>query len=642
MNLAVAFRKLYYSIFSGDAECRKKVRSLLNVKVKNPFDVNDVCTLGDIIFSTSMSERKILQIAENYGIKMPSEAADISSNDALKYLLFHNKNLHYEYIDSAGNLQTAGLEQLGDESVISDIEIVPMSHLDKLADFLQNSGEEFKQFFGHAAEFAVADKLNNLGVETYLPKAGNNPGFDLLCNKQAFFDKYGIELPAWNKNPDYGMLQVKTATKVIEPSENYIDNTLNHFDKYTDIPVICSDKIANALSDYNFDNSIISFSDIGIDDRTLEEQVYKSYKFIEKFIPDQSWGDIGINQGLECSQFADDLPYSAGWGHIPLVAIGLRASISTYKNYSLYNKGAIDFKEMLSNVGRDATETAVISTATIYATEEFATALGLPSISESANDFWESLSDGFDLEDIFTIDPVDLAFRLAITIGVRYGLKKVWQFIVGDPLEKLKQLKSERNNYIYQIRRIFNDNSGDILNYMAKKFNYDNICKSIIDINKKMSDLKYKNKRSFEYYALEYKAEILGKVKNKQDSEISNINKIFENLNTIWSILHNCLYEEVDEKCVSKYKENILDMYKKQNDNIKESIKDIKTSEQMADCCVILILYHLKGLLHAISEMGNEALNSIYAKIQYYEQAIKEETEIQIKKGNIEFEQLKS
>lgn len=639
MNLAVAFRKLYYSIFSGDAECRKKVRSLLDVKVKNPFDVNDVCTLGDIIFSTSMSEREILQIAESYGIKMPSEAADISSNDALKYLLFHNEDLHYEYIDSVGNLQTAGLEQLGDENVIGDIEIVPMSHLDQLADFLQNSNESFKQFFGHAAEFAVADKLNNLGIKTVLPKAGNNPGFDLLCNRQEFFDKYGINLPAWNENSDYGMLQVKTATEVINPSGNYIDNTLNHFDKYPDIPVICSDKIANALSDYNFDNSIISFSDIGIDDIALEQRVSDSFEFLKGFIPGQSLGNIGINQGLECSQFADALPNSTGLGHIPLVAIGLRSLISSYKNYSLYNKGIIDFKNVCKNVGRDVAETAVISTATIYATDEFATALGLPSISESANDFWESLSDGFDLEDIFTIDPVDLAFRLAITIGVRYGLKKVWQFIVGDPLEKLKQLKSERNNYIYQIRRIFNDNSGDILNYMAKKFNYDNICKSIIDINKKMSDLKYKNKRSFEYYALEYKAEILGKVKNKQDSEISNINKIFENLNTIWSILHNCLYEEVDEKCVSKYKENILDMYKKQNDNIKESIKDIKTSEQMADCCVILILYHLKGLLHAISEMGNEALNSIYAKIQYYEQAIKEETEIQIKKGNIEFEQ---
>ena len=633
MNLAVAFRKLYYSIFSGDAECRKKVRSLLNVKVKNPFDVNDVCTLGDIIFSTSMSEREILQIAESYGIKMPSEAADISSNDALKYLLFHNKNLHYEYIDSAGNLQTAGLEQLGDQSVISDIEIVPMSHLDQLADFLQNSGEEFKQFFGHAAEFAVADKLNNLGVETYLPKAGNNPGFDLLCNRQEFFDKYGINLPAWNENPDYGMLQVKTATEVINPSENYIDNTLNHFDKYPDIPVICSDKIANTLSDYNFDNSIISFSDIGIDDRTLEEQVYKSYEFIKNFIPDQS-GDIGIKQGLECIQFADDLPYSAGWGHIPLVAIGLRASISTYKNYSLYNKGAIDFKEMLSNVGRDATETAVISTATIYATREFATALGLPTISEAGNNLWESLSDGFDLDDFG-----ELALALAVAVGISLCIKKAWQFVVGDPLKKLKQLKIDRKNYIYDIRTMFNDNSKDILNYMMKQFNYDNICKSITGINKRMSDLEYKNKRSFEYYALEYKAEILEKVKNKQDSEISNINKIFENLNTIWSILHNCLYEEVNEKGVSKYKENILDMYKKQNDNIKESIKNIKTSEQMADCCVILILYHLKGLLQATSEMGNEVLNSIYAKIQYYEQAIKEETEIQIKKGNIEFQQ---
>ena len=437
MNLAVAFRKLYYSIFSGDAECRKKVRSLLNVKVKNPFDVNDVCTLGDIIFSTSMSEREILQIAESYGIKMPSEAADISSNDALKYLLFHNEDLHYEYIDSVGNLQTAGLEQLGDENVIGDIEIVPMSHLDQLADFLQNSNESFKQFFGHAAEFAVADKLNNLGIKTVLPKAGNNPGFDLLCNRQEFFDKYGINLPAWNENSDYGMLQVKTATEVINPSGNYIDNTLNHFDKYPDIPVICSDKIANALSDYNFDNSIISFSDIGIDDIALEQRVSDSFEFLKGFIPGQSWGDIGINQGLECSQFADALPNSTGLGHIPLVAIGLRSLISSYKNYSLYNKGIIDFKNVCKNVGRDVAETAVISTATIYATEEFATALGLPSISESANDFWESLSDGFDLEDIFTIDPVDLAFRLAITIGVRYGLKKVWQFIVGDPLEKL-------------------------------------------------------------------------------------------------------------------------------------------------------------------------------------------------------------
>ena len=47
------------------------------------------------------------------------------------------------------------------------------------------------------------------------------------------------------------------------------------------------------------------------------------------------------------------------------------------------------------------------------------------------------------------------------------------------------------------------------------------------------------------------------------------------------------------------------------------------------------------NIIDEIVEEGNEALKSIYAKIQYYEQAIKEETEIQIKKGNIEFQQWK-
>ena len=103
MGLTVGIRKIYYSIFSGDNECRKKVRTLLNVRVKNPFNANAVCTLGDIIFSKSMSDREILQIAESYGIKMPSEATNVSSNDALKYLLLYNKDLCYESLDTAGN-----------------------------------------------------------------------------------------------------------------------------------------------------------------------------------------------------------------------------------------------------------------------------------------------------------------------------------------------------------------------------------------------------------------------------------------------------------------------------------------------------------------------------------------------------------
>ena len=101
-----------------------------------------------------MSDWEILQIAESYGIKMPSEAANVSSNDALKYLLLYNKDLCYESLDTAGNLHVRCLEKLGRNPV----SVVSLSNLEK------STAESFKSFFEHASEFTVAYTISHLGM----------------------------------------------------------------------------------------------------------------------------------------------------------------------------------------------------------------------------------------------------------------------------------------------------------------------------------------------------------------------------------------------------------------------------------------------------------------------------------------------
>lgn len=427
MGLTVGIRKIYYSIFSGDNECRKKVRTLLNVRVKNPFNANAVCTLGDIIFSKSMSDREILQIAESYGIKMPSEAANVSSNDALKYLLLYNKDLCYESLDTAGNLHVRCLEKLGRNPV----SVVSLSNLEK------STAESFKSFFEHASEFTVAYTISHIGITA----ASNNSLFEM-------------------------------------------------------------------------GNSF-------------------------------------------CEEFMDGY------------------------------------------------------------TEAFC----------------KSLEDGIDLDDFG--DVADLMFEFAAVAGALFCLKKVWQFIVGDPLEKLKELKSARKNYICSAGEIFNNYATDVFAYLTKHLNYDSVCRSLWDVDNRMKGLKNRNKRSFEYYALEYKAEILNKVKSKGDLEISNLNQLFSNLNLLWNILYSCLYEINNDKAISKYKKEILSMCGGQSKQITASIKNISTPEQVADCCTILLAHFLKGILKATHGMDNKSLNDMYNSIQYYEDAIKEETKIQMQKGNI-------
>lgn len=247
--------------------------------------------------------------------------------------------------------------------------------------------------------------------------------------------------------------------------------------------------------------------------------------------------------------------------------------------------------------------------------------------------FCKSLGDGIDLDDFG--DVADLMIDFAAVVGTVYCLKKVWQFIVGDPLEKLKNLKSARNTYIYSVAEIFSNHATAIFNYLTKHLNYDMICNSLTDINSRMNAFEKRDKRSFEYYTLEYKAEILSKVKSKGDLEIGNLNKIFDNLNLLWNILHSCLYEMNDDKSISKYKDKISIMCIEQSNKITKNINNIRTAEQLTDCCAILLAYFLKGILKATLGMNNKDLNDIYNGIQYYENAIKEETKIQKQKGNI-------
>ena len=440
-------RKKFYECFSPESACEKRVKRLLNLKVQSPFDKNDVITLSDIIFSTAMTEKEILDIARSYGIDLPSKAIDITPDRSLEYLLYHGKDFQYTFLNSAGEKVVAGIEQIGNGQYIRNIPLIPDSHLDRIVELYEGSLEGLSSFYGHVSEYAVRDTLVNKGYQVLIPSTSNTPGYD-LCVEKKFFDDYGLDYVENPDMPGYGLLQVKSTIK--EDVVDFTENTLRHFEKYPDIPVVASTKIVEELNGFG-EGKLISFKDIEIPEKALQESVRNHFDPItEKFLPET----LLYKEGLDATHFSDvmdnsidalifsDFPEGVIWDHlhIPAFGIAIAAGISSYKQYRMVKNNQISWERASVNIAKDIGETAIVSTTTIGLSSLTAGALGI-SATESANGIAEwALGDA----DLDLSDVGELGLYIAIAAGIGCCVKKLWNWIVGNPLERLMRLKEQR------------------------------------------------------------------------------------------------------------------------------------------------------------------------------------------------------
>jgi len=264
-RLKVNLRKFFLSNKHAEAIANK----ILYLKVQSPFDKNQSIVMIDLLASTSMTERNILAVAQSYGIELPSQGVDISGQHALEYLLYHGKKFQYTTFSSDGERIIQGVDDLGFSEQI--LPLIPGTHLDKMVDLFSYSKETWNPFFGQAVEFAVKDKLIDLGYKVKMPSGRNEEGYD-ICVERKFFDDHGLPFIENPSLDNFGLLQIKSTSEAI-PTKGFTSNTIQHFEKYPDIPVIASSKIVDSIPE-TLTNKVIAFNEISLDDNFVETQIH--------------------------------------------------------------------------------------------------------------------------------------------------------------------------------------------------------------------------------------------------------------------------------------------------------------------------------------------------------------------------------
>ena len=567
--MLVWFRKKFYECFSSESACDRRVKRLLNLKVQSPFDKNDVITLGDIIFTTAMTEKEILDIAKSYGIDLPSKAIDVTPDKSLEYLLYHGKNFQYTFTNSAGEKVVAGIEQIGDGQYIRNIPLIPDTHLDRIIELYKASQEGLGSFYGHVAEFGVRDALTNQGYQVFIPSASNTPGYD-LCVEKRFFDNYGLDYVENPDIPGYGLLQVKSTigNNVVD----YTSNTLEHFNKYHDIPVVASDRIVRRMEGTLAEGKLISFGDVGV-----EEDLETGELLPETFI---------VNTGLESTHFAGTLnnsvdaltlsDFTAGTLlehlHIPTVGIAIAAGISSYKQYRMVKDNQISLAKASVNIAKDTSKAAIISTTTIGLTSLTAGAIGI-SATESANGIAEWAFGDAELD--FS-DVGEFGFYVAIAAGIGGGVKKLWNWIVGDPFEQLKRLNTQRVEVLNGICQDIEMNKAIFVERLTPPKDYvlqNNLLVEIGQLDSRNNKLieNYRSKiKPLSYYVIKEKIDLLKTVLQKIEDEYVIKRKAVEDYIDRILMLAD-LARHCNEKNVSKTKRNFFKMYRKELNVVEES-----------------------------------------------------------------------
>ena len=371
--------------------------------------------------------------------------------------MYHGKDFQYTFINSAGEKVVAGIEQIGNGQYVRSIPLIPDTYLERIIKFWEdkNLQEGLSSFYGHVSEYAVRDTLMNQGYQVFIPASSNTPGYD-LCVEKRFFDNYGLDYVENPDMPGYGLLQVKSTIK--EDVIDCTENTLRHFEKYPDIPVVASTRIVEEMNGFD-EGKLISFKDIEIPEKALQESVrYHFDPVTDKFLPET----LNVyREGLDSIHFSDvmddsidgltfaDFSEGAIWDHlhIPAFGIAIAAGISSYKQYRMVKDNQISWARASVNIAKDTGKTAVISTTTIGLTSLTAGAIGI-SATESANGIaeWAFSDADLDLSDVG-----ELGLYIAIAAGIGCCVKKLWNWILFLPGRLKRFHRGNRQLLRFQI-----------------------------------------------------------------------------------------------------------------------------------------------------------------------------------------------
>lgn len=617
MNLINSIKYKARKLFYGNDESKKIADIFLKLKVQSPYDKTQTVVMIDLLASTAMTEASIISVANSYGIHLPSQGIDISGHHALEYLLYHGKKFQYISYSDTGEKIFHGIEKIGELDFASQtIPLITGSHLDKIAEAFSYSSENWNSFYGQAVEFAVKDRLTDLGYEARIPISRNTEGYDLIVGKK-FFDDHNL---TYTEHPDiegFGLLQVKSTSNII-PTKGFTYNTELHFLNNPEIPVIASSKIVDSLPDH-LNDRVISFEDISLGEGGVENYIFSQYSALKDILGEDIIEKFGIKTGLDASQFHEildngltsniDYLSDIGLNHIPTLGIFITASISAFKNVRKYKNGQIDRIQGIKNFSYDVTKTAIIGTSTIVAGTALTSALGT-STQESFNGAVESLADGFDLEDLKDLG--EFALIIGAFIGIGYLAKLAWNKIIGDPLDQYKKLQENRCVLSQKVFEHCLQIQEDIIAH-ATPHQY----KELHEEKNKLTESLKTYSDSYKilplsYYVRKHKIDILSDILKELGTNIEILKSYFTR-----TLKLSELVLDTDNGSFEKhsFRQRILDLYPQDNncayDSIQTTVKNLKKKNDFTTFIRTMITAETSRFLPFLRTLNNDDLNTL-------------------------------
>lgn len=535
--------KLYKAIglsYYNKEDGRKKANELLNKKVQNPYDPTSTSLLIDVLLNTTMDAKAIKNVFDSYGIEQTKNGVDITGNSSLEYMLYHGKKYHYK---ANGENLTIDENTIHGEGIVPDVlPIISKSHLEHIQHLVSSSKEGFNSYYGQAAEFSIKRQLEEVGYKTFLPTDRNVEAVDIYVSKD-FFNDYGISYVEHPNKPNFGMLQIKT-TSSLNPTVDYKSNTINHFEKNPEIPVLASSKIANGLEEKYSKDMIIGFDKIGLDELGAEKEIYSQLQAVRNIHGESLIEQFNLPTGanistpeLDAIKDSSMLFGDAGLDSIPLLGISLSISFSSYSNYRRIKNKEISVKQGLKNISSNGIKTAVISTTSIAASQLLFSNFNTTSGTELLEGGEALMAEDFSFDGLEEMG--EAAIAIAVIAGIAYGAKKVWDFFAGDPMEEYKKLLKEKESLVHELTLLINSNRTKI-NSISGIDNALKVKKQLSTIEAQMNEMektylfRTSGTQSLSYYIVEQKFNVLSQensmydMSNNLDLSINRISSLKE------------------------------------------------------------------------------------------------------------------
>ncbi len=621
-NLKKGIGLSYYSEEDG----RKKANELLYKKVQNPYDRTSSTLLIDVLLNSAMDANAIRNVFHSYGIEYAKDGIDLTGNSTLEYMLYHGKKYNY-HVD--GENITTDTTKIFNEAVVPDeLPIIPNTHLEHIRNLVSSSNEGYNSFFGQAAEFSIKRQLETMGYEAILPTDRNVMAVDIYVNKK-FFDDYGMTYVEHPSKLGFGMVQIKT-TSMINPTNNYTSNTMEHFVKYPDIPVLSSSKIANSLYEKYPEGQILGFDKIGLNELSAETEVYKQLEAVKSIHGDSLIKELKLptganisNSDLDAIKDSSLLFGDTGLNSIPMLGIALSATFATYSNYRRIKNKEITIDQGIKNIGMSTAKTAVVGTISVAATQVLLNNTFNATAGAEIMEGAETLFSGdFSLDGLEEMG--EAAIIIAALASIGYGAKKVWEFFAGNPMDEYHRLLQEREKLEQQMATLIKSNRINIdttsgikrvLEIKKEMIGIDNM----IDDNTKSYTFNISGIQSLKYYIFEQKKNAL--LQENMMHDVSH--NLYHALNRM-SMLNKLKKKTIDDKniIISEIKNIYKDAgkdYSKKIEKLLKKAKIKKTEEAVAYIKMLLTneINYITSFFETIYKKDKK-LQPIYLASQQY------------------------